>query len=218
MLVLALEAASGQVSAGLARDGDVLAERRLPPLQGQAGALAPLVEAILTECGVAVSHLTAIGVSVGPGSFTGLRAALSLAHGLSAAADAKLIGVSVGDALSAGAEFAGRAFWAVTDNRRGRILLERDGELTVVAPADLPIPDEPVAVGGDMAVEVAARLAARGADVLLTERRRPTARDVAQAAILCLRTGRPGRPALPLYVEAPEARLPAGGLRPAPAP
>jgi hypothetical protein len=73
-----------------------------------------------------------------------------------------------------------------------------------------------VAVGGDAAIAVAGRLAARGADVMLTDARLPLVRHVAMAG-LARRTGTlPPRSAQPLYVDAPEAKLPAGGLRPPP--
>jgi tRNA threonylcarbamoyladenosine biosynthesis protein TsaB len=72
-------------------------------------------------------------------------------------------------------------------------------------------------VAGDAAAAVAARLAARGADVMLTDARLPIARHVAVAAERRFRGELRPLPAQPLYVDPPEARLPAAGLRPPPA-
>ena len=70
-------------------------------------------------------------------------------------------------------------------------------------------------MAGDAAAAVAARLAARDADVMLTDARLPIARHVAVAAERRLRGELQPLPAQPLYVDPPEARLPAA--RPAPA-
>ena len=80
----------------------------------------------------------------------------------------------------------------------------------------LPPAAGPVAVAGDAAVAVAARLAARDTDVMLTDARLPTARHVAMVGARRLAGELPPLAAQPLYVDPPEARLPQGGLRPAP--
>jgi hypothetical protein len=84
------------------------------------------------------------------------------------------------------------------------------------ADADVPLVRGPVALAGDAANDVAARLAAAGADVMLTNARAIDPVWVARAALARREAGLPAREALPVYVDAPEAKLPAGGLRPAP--
>jgi hypothetical protein len=81
----------------------------------------------------------------------------------------------------------------------------------------LPRAGGPVAVTGDAAVSVAARLAARGDDVLLTDARLPSAAHVARVGARRLVGDLPPLAVQPLYIDPPEAKLPAGGLRPAPA-
>jgi tRNA threonylcarbamoyladenosine biosynthesis protein TsaB len=81
----------------------------------------------------------------------------------------------------------------------------------------LPPASARVAVAGDAAPAVAARLAARDVDVMLTDARLPLARHVAVVAAQRLAGRLRPLPAQPLYVDPPEARLPAGGLRPPPA-
>ncbi len=221
--ILALDAALAQCSAAVLAGDRVLAERVERGARGQVQRLAPMAAAVLETAGVTAAALDAVAVTLGPGSFTGVRAALALAHGLALAAGVPLVGVTVAEALAAALPplSPGRALWVAVDSRRGRVFLDRDpageGRPQAVALDALPPPDGPVAVAGDAAIEVASRLAAAGIDTQLTDARQPLARHVARAAARRIANHMPGRPVLPLHVDAPEARLPAAGLRPAPA-
>lgn len=202
--ILALDAALAGCSAGLV-DGDVVRAERTDA-SGQAAALPAMARDVLAAApGL---DLSLVAVTIGPGSFTGLRAALALAHGIGLARTVEVRGVTVGEAIAAVAP-VDRPLWVATDTKRGRVFLERDGEIHSWALDALPDPAGPVAVAGDAAIAVASRLAARGADVRLLDARRPCTLGIARAA----RQGT--RPAQPLYVDPPEARPgPAG--RPAP--
>jgi tRNA threonylcarbamoyl adenosine modification protein YeaZ len=179
--------------------------------------LPPMARDVLQEAGIGAQDLSLIGVTVGPGSFTGLRAALALAQGLALGAGCPLVGVTVAEALADGLRLsAGRKLWTAIDSRRGRVFLDRNGTAGTVALDALPDPGGPVAVAGDAAIAVAARLAARGADVLLTDARLPLPRHVAVVAMRRHAGEIAPLPARPLYIDAPEAR-PSAGLRPAPA-
>ena len=217
MLILALDAALARCSAGLVRDAALLAATQQDAPRGQAALLPVMVQRVLADAALPASALDLVAVTVGPGSFTGIRSALALAHGLALAADIPVIGVSVGEALADALPFRGaRQLWTAIDSRRDRIFLERDGTAIACALDALPAPEGPVAVAGDASVAVAARLAARDADVMLTDARWPAPRHVALVAARRHAGELPPRPAQPLYVDAPEARLPPGGLRPAP--
>lgn len=163
-----------------------------------------MAQAILAQAGLRPAQLTMVAVTIGPGSFTGIRAALSLAHGIALAAGLPVVGVTVGEALTV--PNAGRAQWVVVDNRRGRVFLDRDGVVGTVALDSLPEAPGPVSVAGDAAVAVASRLAARGIDVLLLPDRLPTPAGIAVAAQRRTAAGLAGRLAQPLYVDPPEAR------------
>ena len=212
-MILALDAALAGCSAGVVDGGAVLAERRARGARGHLAALPAMAQAALAEAGVRAGQLAMVAVTVGPGSFTGLRAALALAHGIGLAAGAPVVGVTVGEAL-AGDGAPGRALWVAIDTRRGRVFLDRDGDVQSFALDALPDPGGPVAVAGDAAIAVASRLAARDANVRLLDARIPTPAGVASAALRRAALGLPPRPAQPLYVDAPEAR-PGGGARPA---
>jgi tRNA threonylcarbamoyl adenosine modification protein YeaZ len=225
MLILVLDAALARCTAAITRGGNILSERRLDQTRGHA-LLAPMAADVRTESGIAAQALDAVAVTIGPGSFTGLRAALALAHGIALAAGCPVVGVTIGEAMAEGyaPPTAGRVLWTVIDSRRGRVFLDRgpapDGTARIAAFGldSLPVPGFPVALAGDAATEVAARLAAADADVALSDLRLPQAAHIARAAARQFACGHPLRPAQPLYIDPPEAKLPAGGLRPAPQP
>lgn len=211
MRMLVLDAATGTALAAVVADGDVVAIRTeaAPSGDGRSpvGSLAAMADAIMGQA----PPIDAVAVTVGPGSFTGIRGALSLASGIGLGAGVPVVGVTVGEALAADPSIApalaaGRRLWAATDSRRGRSFVEREDAAAAFDRADLPSPDAPVVVAGDAAIEVASVLAARGADVLLSDLRRPTATGVAAAAAARLQGRLPPRAATPLYVDPPEAR------------
>ncbi len=211
MRILALDSALARCSVALVDDGVVLAARSAPAGRGQSAVLAPMVAEVLDGHG-----FDAVAVTIGPGSFTGLRTALSLAQGL--AADGRpVIGVTVAEALAMQVgPLAGRTLWTAIDSRRGRVFLDASGTMRPVLLTELPRPAGPVAIAGDAAIVVAATLAANDVDVRLTDARLPRAEDVAAVAVLRLAGLMPPCDAAPLYIDPPEAKLPAAGLRPAP--
>ena len=218
MRVLALDGALARCSAAVVIDGALAAERHEDGTRGHPAALPRMARAVLQEAGCAASALDLVGVTVGPGGFTGLRAAISLAQGIALAAGLPLVGVTVGEALAeALPHLGGRALWVAVDSRRGQVFLEREGNTRAVPLDALPPAEGPVAVAGDAATVVAARLAARGADVMLTNARLPLPRHVAIAAARRHAGERPPLPAQPLYVDPPSVRLPARPVRPPPA-
>lgn len=204
MRILALDAALGPCSAALVDDGVLRAQSRSDDPRGASAMLPGLVTAVLAEAG---PGFDAVAVTIGPGSFTGLRAALALAHGLAIGAGVPVIGVSAADAMAAAwPPVPGTALWVAIDMRRGRVFLHRDGQGGIVAVDTLLPPDGPVLVAGDAAGVVAAQIGAGLAGV-----------DRIEARFVALAAAKPAHrlPALPLYVEPPAAQ--AVPSRPAPA-
>jgi tRNA threonylcarbamoyladenosine biosynthesis protein TsaB len=204
MRILALDAALGPCSAALVADGVVLAQHHSSDPRGASAALPGLVEAVLGQSG---PGFDAVAVTVGPGSFTGIRAALALAHGLAIGAGVPVFGVtSVAAMAAAWAPVAGTTLWVAIDTKRGRIFLGRNGALSAVALDALPEPDGPIALAGDAAAMVAERIAASLTGI-----------DHIEAQFVALAAASPANrvAAQPLYVEPPEAR-PASSMRPAP--
>jgi len=211
MRLLALDGALARASAALWDNGAVLAEARRDGARGQPAALPALAAEVLPAAGQTVPD--AVAVAVGPGGFTGLRAAIALARGLAEGWGIRCLGVTTGEALAAALppwQAEGRAIWSVTVAGRGGLVLEVLGKAPVLLDeATLPSPSGPVVLVGDAAQLAAARLRARGADVLLSDSRLPLASAVAVAAGRTLAAGT-AREAAPLYAE-PLALRPAPG-------
>lgn len=98
-LILCIEAGTDIGSVALAGDGALLAVRSSTGDRDHARNLAVFTEEILRENGVAVKDLSAVAVGKGPGSYTGLRIAVSLAKGLCYGASIPLIAVSSLEAM-----------------------------------------------------------------------------------------------------------------------
>ncbi|SDH59119.1 tRNA (adenosine(37)-N6)-threonylcarbamoyltransferase complex dimerization subunit type 1 TsaB [Roseospirillum parvum] len=128
-LTLALDTAGPRCAAAVVHRGAVMAAESLTLSRGHAEALAPLIERVAGTAGVALKDLERLGVSVGPGSFTGLRVGLAMARGLAASTGVPLVGVTVTAALAAALEdhpaaAEGLPRVVVLDARRGDFYLE----------------------------------------------------------------------------------------------
>lgn len=225
MRILVLDSATARCTAAVVDDASVVASRisartdarpDARPL-GHEAMLPVMARDVMDEAGTGPSAIDLVAVTIGPGSFTGIRAGLALAHGIGLALGVPVIGVTVGEAIAeAFPQLGDRALWIVTDSRRGYIFLEHGGEIVSLAAEALPPPTCKVAIAGSAAPRVAARLAAAGANVMLTDARFPLPRHIALVAARRHAGTLPPRAAQPLYVDPPEARLPAGDPRPPP--
>ncbi|HMB94167.1 MAG TPA: tRNA (adenosine(37)-N6)-threonylcarbamoyltransferase complex dimerization subunit type 1 TsaB [Rhodothermales bacterium] len=101
--LLALETATDVCSVALMADGQILADLTLRRPRAHAESLVPMIQDALRYAGLTASALDAVAVSMGPGSYTGLRIGMSTAKGLAMAVDAKLMGVPSLEAMAAAA-------------------------------------------------------------------------------------------------------------------
>jgi tRNA threonylcarbamoyladenosine biosynthesis protein TsaB len=109
MKILGLETSTAVCSVGLYLDGEPGIERSVRESHIHSEKLLTLVQEVLRSGQIGMEELDAIAVSIGPGSFTGLRIGLSTAKGLSFALDKPLVAVSTFEAI---AEAARRKFQA----------------------------------------------------------------------------------------------------------
>lgn len=121
-LILGIDSATAFASVGLVRDGHILVERTEHCSGKHASRLPALVESALEEAGAAPSALGAIAVSIGPGSFTGLRVGIGFGKGIAYASGVPMIGVSTLDGLAAAADERGRVAVCL-DARKGEVYL-----------------------------------------------------------------------------------------------
>ncbi len=95
--------------------------------RGHVEHLMPVVQQVLDEAGLVYDDLDRIGVSIGPGSFTGVRVGVATARGFSLALAIPAIGISTADAIAADtrAKYPGRPVVVALDARRGEIYAAR---------------------------------------------------------------------------------------------
>lgn len=112
--------------------------------KGQAERLAPMVTDLLAKGGIGYADLTALGVGIGPGNFTGVRISVAFARGLALALGIPAVGVTRLEALAYGLP---RPVTVLDDARRDMVYAQTfaatPGPATVLPIADL-CPDGPV--------------------------------------------------------------------------
>ena len=106
-------------------NGFTRAARSEPMERGHQERLAPLVAEVMAEAGVPFADLEQIGVTIGPGSFTGLRVGLAFAKGLGLALGKPVTGVPTLLALAAStSSFSEFMTAAVVDARREQVYFQ----------------------------------------------------------------------------------------------
>ncbi len=201
MLTLSLDTALAAATAVVAKDGVVLAVRCEPMARGHQEAIATLTRDAMTEAGAAFQDLDRIGVTVGPGSFTGLRVGIAFAKGVALAWNTPLVGIGSLKALAA--SVSGERVLATIDAGRGQAYLQTPGG----PPEQLPLADALAAAS----VSHAGIIVGSGAPLLAEAL--PSAvidarafADPVALARLTADAPTPGGPPQPLYLRAPDAK------------
>src|SRR5216110_972783 len=103
MLVLAIDTALAACAAAVldTRRGAIIASETLALTRGHAEAVMPLIARVMVQADIEFAALDRIAVTIGPGSFTGLRVGISAARGIALAAAKPAIGLSTLSALAA---------------------------------------------------------------------------------------------------------------------
>jgi tRNA threonylcarbamoyladenosine biosynthesis protein TsaB len=141
--------------------------------------LAPSVDDLLHRCGVAIKQVTALGVALGPGSFTGLRIGLALAKGIALAHRLPIIGIPSLDVTAASIPPQNIPLIATLQAGRGRLAVDwyhaeagvwqSDVKLEVVTAQVLAERlDGECVVGGELSGAERQILASRGEHIRLT--------------------------------------------------
>ena len=120
MLQLGLETSTSLGSVALAEEGSLLAESLLAVRAVHSETVVPEIDRLLERCEREVAAIESVVVGAGPGSFTGVRIAASIAKGLCFAREIPLYAYSSLTALAAGTGVGG-PLCAMFDARRGEV-------------------------------------------------------------------------------------------------
>jgi tRNA threonylcarbamoyladenosine biosynthesis protein TsaB len=217
MRVLAIDTALEACSAAVLdteRPASAVHESQ-PMIRGHAEALMPLIARVLDRAGIAAGNLDRIAVTVGPGSFTGLRVGIAAARGIALAAGKPAIGLTTLTAFAAPLIAGDDTLPVVSavDARHGHVYLQvfGPGGLTLVKPRLASVADAiRVSRGGPP------RLAGTGAELMMrawpSGELPPASVDAARApdiewvARLGAAAPESASPPKPLYLRAPDAQ------------
>jgi len=234
MKVLAVETATAWQSVALLDGERVLARRDQDAAGSHTKLLLPAIDRIFSESGLRPANLDGLAVSIGPGSFTGLRVGLSTVLGIRTVTQLPLVVVPTLEGLAWNLREAtlplcpvinsrrGELYWALFQ-WRGKDILERLMPEQVGTAAALGNQlREPVIIYGEGWEHESAAIRANSAPAsLMTEapaHMRPSAVSIGLAGLLRLVRGeRAGLGVSPLYVQRPEAVLryeQSGGVSP----
>jgi tRNA threonylcarbamoyladenosine biosynthesis protein TsaB len=121
MIVLAMDTTTARESAAVVADGSIRGEVRLFSTDTHSRRLMPAVEFLLAQLGLPPTGVEGFAVTVGPGSFTGLRVGLSTVQGLALAAGRPCYGASALDVHAARIAGAAPRLVALMDAYRGEV-------------------------------------------------------------------------------------------------
>lgn len=136
-LILNIETSTKSTSVALARDGELLAIKEEHDVVSHATKLTPFIKYVLKEVNLNLSDLDAIAISIGPGSYTGLRIGLSTAKGLCYALGIPLISISALESMARYLKFKHtknyKLYVSVMNSRKNELYLSSlDSSLNIV--------------------------------------------------------------------------------------
>ncbi len=120
-IILSIETSTPTCSIAVHKGEELLAKFSINRAQSHSSILNPSIEAILKFCDLNLTDLSAVAISKGPGSYTGLRIGTSTAKGLCFSLGIPLIGINTLEALAkqvAGINITGSRLCPMLDARR----------------------------------------------------------------------------------------------------
>ncbi|QFU14922.1 tRNA (adenosine(37)-N6)-threonylcarbamoyltransferase complex dimerization subunit type 1 TsaB [Microvirga thermotolerans] len=223
MRILAIDTALGACSACLFETGgnEPLARETIPMERGHAEALLPLIDRVTSQVDGGFGTLGRVAVTVGPGSYTGLRVGIAAARAIGLAAGIPVVGVATLSAFLAPLMAGERRglFTAAIDARHGQIYVQAIGAggRAIIPPSLMGyrevirlLGSGPLLVAGTAAEALAVEARAQGVEVAVCDQ--APGPDIAWVA----RLGAIADPAQalpkPLYLREPDAK-PQDGAR-----
>ncbi len=177
-MLLALDTSTAQVGLALYDGTQVIGELFWHSRAHHTSELAPALAELLARTGFKIDEIRALGVAIGPGSFTSLRVGLALAKGLAMARHLPMVGIPTLDILASTQPVLGLPLAAVLAAGRGRLAVgwyrasvngwQAEGPVTVTtAEALAQSISTPTIVCGELTAEERKRLARKYKNVIL---------------------------------------------------
>jgi len=177
-MLIAVDTSTAQVGLALYDGNQVLGELTWTTRQHHTTELAPALTGLLSRSGVSMDMVSALGVAIGPGSFTSLRVGLALVKGLALARRLPVIGISTLDVIAAAQPASKHPLLAVIQAGRKRIAFSEykslKNEWQVQGPVRSGTVDEladsiesPTIVAGEFSPDDRSRLSKKRAKILL---------------------------------------------------
>jgi len=121
MIVLGVETATRVGSVAIVNDEGIIGECTLNVSLNHSERLLPLIDQLLKNTDMPFSRIDGLVVSLGPGSFTGLRIGISTIKGLSLASEKPIVGISTLDGLAHNYPFAETLVCPMLDARKKEV-------------------------------------------------------------------------------------------------
>jgi len=177
-MLIAIDSSTAQVGLALYDGAQVLSEMTWTTQRHHTAELAPALAGLLARCGATMETVGALGVALGPGSFTSLRVGLSLAKGIALACHLPVVGIPTLDIIAAAQPLGEYPLATVIQAGRKRIAIgwyknvgnawrqqgqARSGTIDELANEI----QSPTYIAGELFAEERSRLARNRANVLL---------------------------------------------------
>jgi len=177
-MLLAIDTSTAQVGLALYDGMQILGEMTWTTRQHHTTELAPAIAGLLSRSDASMEMVDALGVAIGPGSFTSLRVGLSLVKGIALARHLPLVGISTMDVIAAAQPAGTHPLAVVIQAGRKRIAIgwyqfsedrwQAQGEVKSGTVDQLAEEIEsPTHIAGELSSEDRSRLARKRTNILL---------------------------------------------------
>ncbi len=123
MITLGIDSSTDILAIGLADSNIILGEMKSEALRDHASRIMPMIDNLLTECGLDKNQLEGLVISIGPGSFTGLRIGMAVAKGAALSRNLPLLGISTFELVCQRVQKRYDRFGLVSVSRRGEFYI-----------------------------------------------------------------------------------------------
>ncbi|RMG72690.1 MAG: tRNA (adenosine(37)-N6)-threonylcarbamoyltransferase complex dimerization subunit type 1 TsaB [Chloroflexi bacterium] len=125
-MLLAIDTATHTMSIALHDGTQLLAEQSWQAGKRQTTELAPAIQRMMALCKATMADLTAVAVSIGPGSYSGVRVGVAFAKGVADAHHLPLVGITTLDTLAYGQPYfqSGVGLITIVEAGRGKIIVQ----------------------------------------------------------------------------------------------